>query len=301
MNTKLKVLDLYSGIGGFSLGFHRAGGFETVGFCEIDEHCGKVLKKNFPDVYVYKDVKDFHGNMNIKIKDIYMPFKNNVDVICGGFPCQDVSVAGKQKGFIDEKTGERTRSGLWIEFKRIIKEVRPRWVVIENVRNLLNNGLAIVLQDLHEIGYDAEWEVISARSVGSCHLRERIWIVAYSKCERFKRCEHEADKKRQTSRLGEELSERSCFGESSNSTSNSDDFRFWPSFATKEEKQQWWTKATSSFRNWWEVESSVCRVDDGLPSRLDKGRSQRIKQLGNSIVPQIAEIIGKRIMFHEVL
>jgi DNA (cytosine-5)-methyltransferase 1 len=355
MTTKLKVLDLYSGIGGFSLGFHRAGGFETVGFCEIDEHCGKVLKKNFPNVYIYKNVKDFHGNMNIKIKDSYMPFRDNVDVVCGGFPCQDVSVAGKQRGLIDEK-GKTTRSGLWFEFKRIIKEVRPRWVVIENVRNLLNNGFATVLQDLHEIGFDAEWEIISARSVNAPHLRERIWIVAYPRCgerrpsykrntEEFrgeqtdeeevrsfnpfeakrssdgrqayprgmevatdsqrKRLERFFQKRRDRRGLGKEQKEK-CSNEilhkeSSNGVSDSDDFRFWPAFATEKEKQQWWAEATFSFRDWWEVEPEFCRVAHGLLGELDKGRSQRIKQLGNSIVPQIAEIIGKRIMFHEGL
>lgn len=356
MTTKLKVLDLYAGIGGFSLGFHRAGGFETVGFCEIDEHCEKVLEKNFPDVYIYKDVKDFHGNMNIKVKDSYIPFKNNVDVICGGFPCQDVSVAGKQRGLIDEE-GKRTRSGLWFEFKRIIKEVRPRWVVIENVRNLLNNGLATVLQDLHEIGYDAEWEIISARSVSAPHLRERIWIVAYPRCREWgpsdrrntkelrgrkadeekvrtfnsleierssngrqidtegldcrasdskrKRLERLFQKRRDRREMGkkqkEECVSKILHKKSSDNISDSDDFRFWPAFTSEEEKQQWWAEATSSFSNWWKVESRVRRVVDGLSPKLDKGRSQRIKQLGNSIVPQIAELIGKRIMYHEGL
>lgn len=161
--TSIKVLDLFSGIGGFSRGFENAGEFRTVAFCEIDPHAQKVLKKHWPEVPIIDDVRKIRG------EDF-----SGVEVICGGFPCQDISVAGKQRGI-----NEETRSGLWIEYKRIIKEINPRWVIIENVRNLLSNGLAIVLQDLHEIGYDAEWEIISARSVGACHLRERAWIVAY--------------------------------------------------------------------------------------------------------------------------
>lgn len=254
-STRLpQVLDLFSGIGGFSYGFEQTGKFKTVAFCEIDEHCQKVLHKNFPHVPVFKDVKELNSKSNLSDRE-YIELGSNVDIICGGFPCQDVSVAGKQRGI-----NEKTRSGLWFEYKRIIQEIKPRWVVIENVRNLLSNGLARVLQDLHEIGYNAEWQVISARSVGAPHLRERIWIIAYR-----------------------------------NDVPNSDNFRFWPTFATEEEKQQWWTEATSSISDRWQTESTICRVADGLPKGLDKARSQRIKQLGNSIVPQIAELIAKRI------
>jgi len=243
----MRVLDLFSGIGGFSLGIERAG-MNTIAFCEKDLLCKKVLNKHWPLVPVFEDITKLDGT---KFKGI--------DLICGGFPCQDISVAGLKKGL--EYDGQKTRSGLWHEYKRIIKEAQPRWVVIENVRNLLNIGLATVLKDLHEVGYDAEWEVISARSVGACHLRERIWIVAYP--------------------------------------SNADMPRFWPTFATTEEKSERWTKATACFRDWWKTQSEFCRMDDGLPVGLDEGerfRKERIKQLGNSIVPFIAELIGKRIM-----
>ena len=333
--TSIKVLDLFSGIGGFSHGFEKAGDFETVAFCEIDPHATKVLNKNFPNVPVIDDVRKIKGE---DFKDI--------DVICGGFPCQDISVAGKQRGI-----NEQTRSGLWIEYKRIIQEIKPRWVVIENVRNLLSNGLAIVLQDLHEIGYDAEWEIISARSVGACHLRERAWIVAYPRCgfgrssdkrdseefrggktddseirsqDTFKTKGSSIRRQTDTGKLenykstdsngfGAEISSSREFstiemlGSPSENreielpVSDSDYFRFWPAFTSEEDKQEWWAKATSSIRDWWEVESTICRVDDGLPVELDKGRAQRIKQLGNSIVPQIAQIIGDRILYHEAL
>lgn len=270
---KLKMLDLFSGIGGFSLGLEKSGVIETVAFCEIDEHCRKVLHKHWPGVLKFKDIKDLK------------PMEGDYDIICGGFPCQDISVAGQKKGITNE-----TRSGLWYEYKRIIKEVKPRFVIIENVRNLLNSGLAIVIKDLHEIGYDCEWEIISARSVGACHLRERIWIVAYPKYIRQVQCEYEARQEWSSARHSEEIFKGSCFG-----TTSSDNFRFWPSFATEEEKSEWWTKATASFSDWWKIESDICRVDDGLSKQLDKGRVNRIKQLGNSIVPQIAEIIGNRI------
>lgn len=340
----MKILDLYSGIGGFSLGFHRAG-FETVAFCEIDKQCHKVLKKNFPNTPIFNDVKD------LKIDDL----PNDIDIIVGGFPCQDVSVAGKQRGLVDDE-GKRTRSGLWFEFKRLIQEVEPRWVVIENVRNLLNNGFVTVLQDLHEIGYDAEWEIISARDVGAPHLRERVWIVAYPRCRswRFintsdtktvgkgqdagerigcedisktqrpsvrqqtdtkrlegdvtdsqrKRLERLFRKRRERREMGQQENEECsnsslCEQSSKRDFPDSNDFRFWPAFTSTKEKQQWWSEATFGFSDWWEVESKFCRVADGLPKELDRGRAQRIKQLGNSIVPQIAEIIANRIKYHE--
>ena len=283
----MRVLDLFSGIGGFSLGLHNAGGFETVAFCEIDKFCQKVLRKNFKDVPILSDISKIgYFNNNLWEHSIsYDWYEGKIDVICGGFPCQDISVAGKQKGITNE-----TRSGLWNEYKRIIKEVKPRWVIIENVRNLLNNGLAIVLKDLHEIGYNAEWQVISARSVGACHLRERLWIVAYPNTTRFQ----SAWAKQQTTRTSGCANSSLC--NKTRNASNSDNFRFWPTFTTEEEKLKWWAEATASFRNWWQIESSICRVDDGLSDRLDKERANRIKSLGNSIVPCIVELIGKRII-----
>ncbi len=154
----LTVLDLFSGIGGFSLGLERAG-MKTIAFCEIDPFCRKVLKKHWPDVPIFEDIKD--------VKEI------KADVICGGFPCQDISAAGKQAGI----TGER--SGLWKEFKRVIAETKPRWAIIENVANLRSKGLVTVLQDLWAVGYDAEWHIIPACAIGAPHKRERIWIIAY--------------------------------------------------------------------------------------------------------------------------
>jgi len=159
MGNKLTVLDLFSGIGGFSLGLEMAG-METIAFCEIDKKCQYVLNKHWPDIHIYDDIKKLTG-----IK---------ADVICGGFPCQDVSIAGKQRG-IDSGT----RSGLWFEYKRLINEVKPKYAIIENVANLRSKGLATVLKDLWSIGYDAEWHIIPASAIGAPHKRERIWIIAY--------------------------------------------------------------------------------------------------------------------------
>jgi len=158
----MKVLDLFSGIGGFSLGLERTGGFETVAFCEIDKKARQVLKKHWKDVPIFEDVTTLRGDQI-----------GTVDVICGGFPCQDISLAGRGAGL------EGERSGLWFEFHRLIKEIRPQWVIAENVSALRSRGLDAVLRSLAEIGYDAEWHCIPAAAIGAPHQRDRIWIVAY--------------------------------------------------------------------------------------------------------------------------
>jgi len=310
---KFKVLDIFSGIGGFSLGLERTGGFETTAFCEIDENARNVLKKHWPEVIRFKNIKDLK------------PKKGDYDVVCGGFPCQDISVAGLKKGMKGE------RSGLWTEFKRIIKEVEPRYAIIENVANLRNLGLTEVIKNLWSIGYVCEWHIIPARSVGSCHLRERIWIIAYPHStnlwQQSRRWQRSSGKEETQSReFGENGSssntgskrlqgryEQPSSGKTireqrlsfsvnnlpSENYSNTDMPRLWKPFSSEKEKSEWWSKATSSFRNWWKIESSICRVDDGLPKGLDKARRERIKQLGNSVVPQIPELIGSMILDYE--
>jgi DNA (cytosine-5)-methyltransferase 1 len=160
----VRLLDLFSGIGGFSLAAQWVWGdeLEIVGFCEIEKYAQKVLQKNFPGVPIYEDIKKLNG------KD----FKN-IDLITGGFPCQDISVAGKGAGL------EGARSSLWFEMHRIIREIRPRFALIENVPMLTIRGGTRVIADLAEIGYDAEWTIIGADDVGAWHRRKRIWIVAY--------------------------------------------------------------------------------------------------------------------------
>jgi DNA (cytosine-5)-methyltransferase 1 len=176
---KLRVLDLFSGIGGFSLGLERTGGFETVAFCEIEEFPRKVLRKHWPEVPIYEDVRTLTA-------DVLERDGIAVDVITGGFPCQDISTAGKQAGI-----GEGTRSGLWSEIVRLTRELSPRYVIVENVANLLSGPsekrggwFGRVLGDLAECGYDAEWENIPASALGAPHRRERVWIVAYANSSR---------------------------------------------------------------------------------------------------------------------
>ena len=163
---KLRVLDLFSGIGGFSLGLERTGGFETVAFCEVEPYCRAVLAKHWPGVRQYDDIRELTA-------DTLARDGIAVDVICGGFPCQDVSRAGTGAGLAGE------RSGLWREYSRLIGELRPRFVLVENVAALLDDGMGTVLGDLARIRYDAEWSVISACALGAPHMRQRVFAVAY--------------------------------------------------------------------------------------------------------------------------
>ena len=164
----LKLLDLFSGIAGFSYAAEKiVRGFKTTQFVENDSYCQSVIRKNFPNIPIHDDITTFKAE------------RGQFDVFTIGFPCQDLSVAGRKKGI-----GEGTRSGLFYESIRLLREVRPRFALFENVRNLLSheNGETFqeVLFQIAKAGYDAEWSVISARDMGACHLRERIWIVAYA-------------------------------------------------------------------------------------------------------------------------
>jgi DNA (cytosine-5)-methyltransferase 1 len=157
----LRVLDLFSGIGGFSLGLERAGGFKTVGFCEIEEFPRKVLAKHWPEVPIYEDVTTAEfGSIG------------PVDVVTAGFPCQDLSLAGKGAGLAGE------RSGLFWQIFRAVRMVGCPRIVLENVAALLNRGLCQVLGALASVGYDAEWHCIPARYVGAPHGRDRFWLIA---------------------------------------------------------------------------------------------------------------------------
>ena len=165
---ELKLLDLFSGIGGFSYAGEKiVGGFKTTQFVELDPYCQKVLRKNFPNTPIHDDIKTFTAK------------PGQFDVFTIGFPCQDLSVAGRQKGI-----GEGTRSGLFYESIRLLREVRPKFALFENVRNLLSHEKGETFQEIlfqiAKAGYDAEWSVISAKDLGACHLRQRLWIVAYS-------------------------------------------------------------------------------------------------------------------------
>lgn len=241
---KLKVLDLFAGIGGFSLGLERTGGFETVAFCEIDKKAQKVLKKHWPDVTVFDDVKGVNAE-TLNAVGI------RPDVITGGFPCQDISTAGKGAGLAGE------RSGLWFEMLRIIQETKPQYAIIENVSALRSRGLEVVLGGLAEIGYDAEWHCIPAFAIGAPHKqRDRIWIVAYPQCER----------------------RRGGFNQRENAVYADPCCKI---------------ELTRADRSWWSVEPGLGRLVDGFPGRLD-----RLKQLGNAVIPQFPTLIGKAILRH---
>lgn len=161
----MKYLSLFSGIGGFDIAFTRAG-MVCVGMCEIDPRCREVLQRNSPDIPIYNDVKEIGVNTHER---------GSVDLVCGGFPCQDLSIAGKRKGLAGE------RSGLWFEFARIIDELEPRWVVIENVPGLLSSDkgqdFALIIQWLAQRGYGVSWRVLDAQYFGVPQRRRRVFIV----------------------------------------------------------------------------------------------------------------------------
>ena len=244
MHHKLKVLDLFSGIGGFSLGLERAG-METVAFCEIEDYPRKVLKKHWPDVPIYEDVR------NVTRERLEADGITGISVITGGFPCQDLSTAGKQEGIT-----ETSRSGLWGQIDRLIGEIRPRYAIIENVAELLNGPnsepgkwFGRILGDLAERGYDAEWQCIPASALNAPHVRDRMWLVSYPAG------------KRQS-----EVFERVSF------------------FKKSEISPGTWAKRSVD-------KPGIQRVVNEFPDQLD-----RLKGLGNAVVPQIPEIIGRAIM-----
>jgi len=280
--SKLKVLDLFSGIGGFSLGLDRTGGFETAAFCEFDQKARLVLQKHWPDVPIFDDVRKL-------TKEKLDEQGISVDVICGGFPCQDISLAGKGAGLAGE------RSGLWFEFHRLIKEIRPSWVIAENVSALRSRGLDQVLRSLAEIGYDAEWHCIPASAVGAPHQRDRIWIVAYSNRDRKWPWIRSEQSTRDTA--------RKCVSDSSELeriglVADTESVRIQGLRPSGEQEPYAYVKSELLMRygersrsTYWAVEPALGRVANGVPKRMD-----RLKQLGNAVVPQIPEIIGYAIL-----
>ena len=283
----IKIGSLFSGIGGFELGLERAiPDSKTIWQVEQDRYCQKVLKKHWPDAKIYNDVRDITAE---KVEP--------VDLICGGFPCQDISVAGKGEGLDGKK------SGLWWEMHRIIRSLRPRVVVLENVAAITIRGGLSVIGSLTEIGYVCEWSIISARERGASHLRERWFCVAYSSSERCLERQGLEKKIQQTRHKGlqREESKKSNLSESiysTNNASHSHGERCKKRFRTgaiKEKNQHYKIDLVreSKTSNYWkrhEAPSPICRVDDGIPNRVD-----RIRALGNAIVPQCSEYVGRLI------
>jgi DNA (cytosine-5)-methyltransferase 1 len=176
----MRVLDLFSGIGGFSLGLEAAG-MKTVAFCEIDKYCRRVLEKRFPGVPIFEDIRQL-TKQSLQEAGV-MSDAEPIDLICGGFPCQPFSVAGKQRGKDDDRY-------LWPEMLRVISEVRPNWVIGENVPGIIKLALDNVLSDLEGIGYTCQPFTIPACAVNAPHKRDRVWIVAYSDSYGRNRREH---------------------------------------------------------------------------------------------------------------
>jgi len=281
----MKVLDIFSGIGGFSLGFERAG-MRTVAFCEIDPYCRRVLARHWPCIRCYDDVRGLITRLRTD--------GVSADVICGGFPCQDISDAGKRTGISGE------RSGLWKEFASLIGEILPSYVVVENVAALLGRGLGIVLGDLATLGYDAEWHCIPACAIGATHRRDRIWVVAYPNC--LRRAEKGIFLEQRAVCLFGELKKSANFPESGREALSNSNGAGLPDGRQDGEqarhpKADWKMELLESQRRcraWWESEPDVGRVAARVPSRVD-----RLRALGNAIVPQIAEMIGRIIMARE--
>jgi DNA-cytosine methyltransferase len=378
--NKLKLLDLFSGIGGFSLGLESTGYFQTIAFVEKDKFCRQVLQKNFNNIPIEEDIRNVRGS------------NYAADVITGGFPCQPFSVAGKRKGTDDDRY-------LWDETIRVVAECKPRWFIGENVEGLINinNGMVLrqVQTDLEEQGFQVQCIVIPASGIGAWHQRKRIWIVAYShnngsyrsqRNETEQSCNKQEDRlsfrddkdvpnsssKRSSSQsigVNRELAEESkgkketrdqstlCTSSSCSDVSNSDSKlsngcgsstrNSSTKFKGMECNQSWnWNEVrskaercseqngddvpnsngerpqgyklqhdletgkqisehdgkTSSERQqtWWQTQSEFCGVPNGISYELDKDRANRIKSLGNSIVPQIARQIGLSIMKAEL-
>jgi DNA (cytosine-5)-methyltransferase 1 len=237
----LTVGSLFSGIGGLDLGLERAG-MRVIWQSEIDSFACKVLKKHWPNVPNLGDIKEIDWN------NCERP-----DVICGGYPCQPFSTAGKRQGTDDPRH-------LWPWVREAISELRPRYAIMENVRGHLTMGGLAVIGELASIGYDAEWRVVSAASVGANHRRDRLFIVAYPDSERLERSSR-------FQKGNEESCRSNVFG------SNTQRNKGW---------QGW---------EWWQSEPELGRVAYGVPDRVD-----RLKGLGNAVVPQVAEVIGRLVM-----
>jgi len=378
---KLKTLDLFSGIGGFSLGLESTGFFETIGFVEKDKFCQKVLKKHWSNINIEEDIRNVKGE------------KYQADVVTGGFPCQPFSVAGKRKSTADDRY-------LWDEMLRVIRETKPRWVIGENVEGIvnINEGMVLrqVLNDLENEGFKSQCIIIPASGIGAWHQRKRIWIMAYSDSNRHvseirrgngeeKRIPVQDRKKDSTPRQSigtsdvwqtnkeyvpntntgfsirenEEIQSRgNAITNGSEDVSNSDswlrggrgtelksgDDREWGFYIEKEKQTREHIRCKTigcnavlgkdvsnpngegsqryklqhdletgkqisehngerSFerqQTWWQTQSEICGVPNGVSYELDKDRSNRIKSLGNSIVPQIARQIGLSIMEAEL-
>jgi len=282
----LKVLDLFSGIGGFSLGLESTGYFETVAFCEKDEFCKKVLQKHWGDIKVYDNIRSVDDGLQ-------------ADVVTGGFPCQSFSQAGLQKGRADDRF-------LWNEMFDVIKQVKPRWVIGENVQGIINIEQGMVLKqvqdDLESEGFQVQCFLIPASGIGAWHQRKRVWILANSNSIRHRkgdseRCKNEEwsflPREQERREMGSKTKRRSNVSDTSNKRYKGHDFKQ----SIHDQKFRQSTNNNDAKREtWWQTQSRICGVPDGVSYGVDRDRAKRIKALGNSIVPQIARQLGLAIM-----
>ena len=248
MNGEIRTLDLFSGIGGFSLGLERAGPFRTVAFCEQEPYAQRVLKKHWPDTPIYDDVRTIPTNGLGKI-----------DLICGGFPCQPWSTAGEQRGAEDDRD-------LWPAMVALIEDLRPQWVIGENVRGFVSQpmGLQRSLSDLARIGFEAVPFIIPACAVDAPHRRDRVWIVAYRK-----------------DGIGAGVAGALAGAEREIQAGRK---QFQPRLKPR-------GGGANTRGNQWLPEPDMGRVAHGVPNRVD-----RLRCLGNAVVPQVVEQIGKAIL-----
>ena len=262
MKDEIRIGSLFSGIGGIELGFERTKGYRTEWFVENEPYAREILKKRFPDTTIYGDITE-------------LDFRKvpGIDILTGGFPCQDISNAGKRAGI------KGSRSGLWSYYLEAIRVLRPKFTLIENVSVLINRGLDVVLSDLASVGYDAEWYNISASSVGAPHKRERVFIISYPKlCG----CLHGQLKEQSTERR--KYAQRDTCSSSTN-VSNPSRERY-----QSQEGEVSAGGGCTINQGRWATEPKLGRVANGVPNRVD-----RIKCLGNAVVPQVAEIFAEAI------
>jgi len=261
---------LFAGIGGFDLGFERCG-MQCRWQVEIDDFATRVLTKHWPSVHRERDIRQC-GRQNLA----------SVDIICGGFPCQDISYAGAGAGL------EGERSGLFFEAIRVVQQLRPRAVVLENVAALLTRGMDRVLGTLAEIGYDAEWHCIPAAAVGAPHIRDRVFVMAYAAGSRLQegaglRSDGESPRRRKSTRGSSDGSE-----DVADTDSVHGDYAGHGAGVLRRQQQP--SRVLGNSKHWI-IEPPVGRVANGIPSRVD-----RLRCLGNAIVPQVAEFVGKMVM-----
>ena len=273
---------LFAGIGGLDLGLERAG-MQCKWQVEINPYAQRVLTKHWPEVRRHDDIKTWPESDT-----------ESVDLICGGFPCQDISFAGKGAGLSGE------RSGLFYELIRVVREMGPRYVLLENVSALLVRGIDDVLGTLASIGFDAEWHCIPAAAVGAPHIRDRVFIVAYAQSqpgrnitsnfrngqERYSRDESRSD----CEDAGTLADTAQLLSDGGKDYARGDGGT--PAARVIQLGKR--SCQTDSRSDWWMPEPSVGRVAAGVPARVD-----RLRGLGNAVVPQVAEFIGNAIVEHE--